>query len=116
MISIKGITKKFDDYIAVDHIDIEMKEGMVFGLIGTNGAGKSTLLRMICGVTKPDEGEILIDDMPVYDNPKAKEKMFFVSDEPYFFPHGNAADMEQYYSMVYQSFDKSEYYNSSGRT
>ncbi len=110
MISIKGITKKFDDYIAVDHIDIEMKEGMVFGLIGTNGAGKSTLLRMICGVTKPDEGEILIDDMPVYDNPKAKEKMFFVSDEPYFFPHGNAADMEQYYSMVYQSFDKSEYY------
>ncbi len=110
MISIKGITKKFDDYIAVNQVDIDIREGMVFGLIGTNGAGKSTLLRMMCGVMKPDEGAITVDDMPVYDNPAAKEKIFFIADEPYFFPHGNAVDMEQYYSMVYKSFDKAEYY------
>ena len=110
MISIKGITKKFDDYIAVNQVDIDIREGMVFGLIGTNGAGKSTLLRMMCGVMKPDEGVITVDDMPVYDNPAAKEKIFFIADEPYFFPHGNAVDMEQYYSMVYKSFDKAEYY------
>lgn len=110
MITIKNITKKFDDYIAVDHIDFEMKEGMVFGLIGTNGAGKSTLLRMICGVIKPDEGEILLDGEPAYDNPKVKEKIFFIADEPYFFSHGTAVDMEQYYSMVYPTFDKSEFY------
>ena len=110
MISIKGITKKFDDYIAVKQVDIDIREGMVFGLIGTNGAGKSTLLRMMCGVMKPDEGMITVDDMPVYDNPAAKEKIFFIADEPYFFPHGNAVDMEQYYSMVYKSFDKAEYY------
>lgn len=110
MISIKGITKKFDDYIAVNQVDIDIREGMVFGLIGTNGAGKSTLLRMMCGVMKPDEGMITVDDMPVYDNPAAKEKIFFIADEPYFFPHGNAVDMEQYYSMVYKSFDKAEYY------
>ena len=96
MISIKGITKKFDDYIAVNQVDIDIREGMVFGLIGTNGAGKSTLLRMMCGVMKPDEGMITVDDMPVYDNPAAKEKIFFIADEPYFFPHGNAVDMEQY--------------------
>lgn len=110
MISIKGITKKFDDYIAVNQVDIDIREGMVFGLIGTNGAGKSTLIRMMCGVMKPDEGMITVDDMPVYDNPAAKEKIFFIADEPYFFPHGNAVDMEQYYSMVYKSFDKAEYY------
>lgn len=110
MISIKGITKKFDDYTAVNQVDIDIREGMVFGLIGTNGAGKSTLLRMMCGVMKPDEGMITVDDMPVYDNPAAKEKIFFIADEPYFFPHGNAVDMEQYYSMVYKSFDKAEYY------
>lgn len=110
MISIKGITKKFDDYIAVNQIDIDIREGMVFGLIGTNGAGKSTLLRMMCGVMKPDEGGITVDGMPVYDNPAAKEKIFFIADEPYFFSHGNAVDMEQYYSMVYKSFDKAEYY------
>lgn len=65
---------------------------------------------MMCGVMKPDEGMITVDDMPVYDNPAAKEKIFFIADEPYFFPHGNAVDMEQYYSMVYKSFDKAEYY------
>ena len=110
MISIKNIMKKYDDFIAVNHIDFEMKEGMVFGLIGTNGAGKSTLLRMICGVIKPDEGEITLDGENVYDNPKVKEKIFFISDEPYFFPHGTATDMEAYYSMVYKSFDRTEYY------
>ena len=76
MIKVKNVTKKFDQYVAVDQIDFEMKEGMVFGLIGTNGAGKSTLLRMISGVTKADAGEICVDELPVYDNPEAKEKLW----------------------------------------
>ena len=96
MITIKGVTKKYDDFVAVDQIDFEMKEGMVFGLLGTNGAGKSTLLRMISGVSQADSGEILIDDLPVYDNPEAKEKIFFIADEPYFFAHANAVEMEKY--------------------
>ncbi|MGN0131041.1 MAG: ABC transporter ATP-binding protein [Lachnospiraceae bacterium] len=110
MISVKGVTKKFDDFVAVDQIDFDMKEGMVFGLIGTNGAGKSTLLRMIAGVSHADQGEIMIDDLPVYDNPEAKRKVFFIADEPYFFAHSNAVEMEKYYSMVYPEFDKNEYY------
>lgn len=110
MITVKGITKKFDKFIAVNQIDFEMKEGFVFGLIGTNGAGKSTLLRMISGVTKPDAGEIYVDEMSVYDNPQAKEKVFFIADEPYFFAHANAVEMEKYYAMVYKSFDKDEFY------
>ena len=71
MIAVKGITKKFDNFVAVNQIDFEMREGMVFGLIGTNGAGKSTLLRMISGVCRADAGEILIDELSVYDNPAA---------------------------------------------
>lgn len=110
MITVKGITKKFDKFIAVNQIDFEMKEGFVFGLIGTNGAGKSTLLRMISGVTKPDAGEIFVDEMSVYDNPQAKEKVFFIADEPYFFAHANAVEMEKYYAMVYKGFDKDEFY------
>jgi ABC-2 type transport system ATP-binding protein len=110
MITIKGVTKKFDDFVAVNQIDFEMKEGMVFGLIGTNGAGKSTLLRMISGVSKSDTGEILIDELPVYDNPEAKSKVFFIADEPYFFAHATAIDMEKYYSIVYPTFDKQEFY------
>ena len=110
MIAVKGITKRFDGFPAVDRVDCEMKEGMVFGLIGTNGAGKSTLMRMISGVIRPDEGETLIDDLPVYDNPEAKKKVFFIADEPYFFAHGNGTDMAEYYAMVYPTFDKEEFY------
>lgn len=110
MIAVKGITKKFDNFTAVNQIDFEMREGMVFGLIGTNGSGKSTLLRMISGVSKADEGEILIDELPVYDNPEAKEKVFFIADEPYFFAHAAAVDMERYYAMVYKTFNKDEFY------
>ena len=48
MIEAKNLTKKFDSIVAVDHIDARIKDGCVFGLIGTNGAGKSTFLRMAC--------------------------------------------------------------------
>ena len=54
MIVTEKITKIFDDTVAVDHIDTVMKDGSVFGLIGSNGAGKSTFLRMLAGVLKPD--------------------------------------------------------------
>ena len=78
MIEAKNLTKKFDSIVAVDHIDARIKDGCVFGLIGTNGAGKSTLLRMMAGIIRPDAGEILIDTLPVYENEDAK-KLFFHS-------------------------------------
>ena len=56
MIEAKNLTKRFGDVVAVDHINATIKEGSVFGLIGTNGAGKSTFLRMLSGILKPDEG------------------------------------------------------------
>ena len=47
MIETSGLTKRFDDILAVDHISAKIRDGSVFGLIGTNGAGKSTFLRMV---------------------------------------------------------------------
>ena len=98
MIEIKNVTKYFDDVVAVDHVSVAIKEKNVFGLIGTNGAGKSTVLRLITGIYRPDEGEIYIDSLPVYDNRAAKKKFFFIPDEPYFFNNATAAEMERYYS------------------
>ena len=57
MINAVNVTKRFDDIVAVDHINATIRDGNVFGLIGTNGAGKSTFLRMASGVLKPDEGK-----------------------------------------------------------
>lgn len=105
MIEINHLSKRYDDIEAVKDVSVQIKESNVFGMIGTNGAGKSTVLRMMSGVLKPDEGEVLIDGENVYDNPKAKEKLFFIADEPYFFPNGNPMDMMKYYSSVYPQFN-----------
>ena len=61
MIEAKNLTKRFGSLMAVDHINAQIRDGSVFGLIGTNGAGKSTFLRMLSGVLKPDEGSVTID-------------------------------------------------------
>ena len=60
MIEAVNLTKYYGKIAAVDHVNAEIKEGTVFGLIGTNGAGKSTFLRMAAGILKPDEGLSII--------------------------------------------------------
>ncbi len=110
MIEIKNISKSFADILAVDRVSVNMKEDTVFGLIGTNGAGKSTVLRMVAGVLKADEGSITVDGLPVFDNVEAKKKIFFIADEPYFFANSNAAEMEKYFSTVYEAFRKDDFY------
>ena len=101
MIEIKNVSKKYDDVNALSGVTIEVPEGQVFGLVGTNGAGKSTLLRSICGVCRPDEGAILVDGEPVYENPSAKQKIFFISDDQYYYPGSNAEEMERFYRTMY---------------
>ena len=110
MIECRDITKSFGSIKAVDHVSVTIKEGSVFGLIGTNGAGKSTVLRMMSGVLKPDEGMVILDNMQVYDNMHAKAKLFFIADEPYFFPNAAPRDMERYYSSVYRGFARERFY------
>lgn len=110
MIEIRDISKGFEDIKAVDHVTITIKEGCVFGLIGTNGAGKSTVLRMMSGVLKPDEGEILVDGIPVFDNVEAKERIFFIADEPYFFANTTPEDMGSYFNSVFPRFSLQQYY------
>lgn len=105
MIETYNITKSFDQMKAVDNITATIKDGCVFGLIGTNGAGKSTFLRMLSGILRPDEGKITIDGMDVYENPMAKSKFFYISDEQYFFSNSTPNDMLKYYQTIYEGFD-----------
>ncbi len=61
MIELRGLTKRFDDFTAVDHLDLTIQTGEFFGLLGPNGAGKTTTISMMSTVLLPTEGEILID-------------------------------------------------------
>ncbi len=55
-ISVTELTKRFDDFTAVDHISFEVRKGEIFGFLGANGAGKTTAMRMLCGLSYPTSG------------------------------------------------------------
>lgn len=117
MIEIKKASKHFGSISAVDKVSLEIRERNLFGLIGTNGAGKSTLLRMAAGILRQDGGEILIDGISVYENVRAKEQLFFIADEPYFFANATPKDMLSYYRSCYPDFAEEnflEYLNRFG--
>ncbi len=59
-IAVTNLTKKFGNFTAVDHISFDVKKGEIFGFLGANGAGKTTAMRMLCGLSKPTEGEAFV--------------------------------------------------------
>src|ERR1044071_8162410 len=71
MLELRGITKRFGNFTALDAVDFAVHEGEIVGLLGENGAGKSTLLNLIGGVLAPDGGQILWDGTPLQiDSPR----------------------------------------------
>lgn len=60
IIEIRGVTRRFGDLIAVDHLDLSIPRGEIFGLVGPDGAGKTTTLRMLCGLMDPSEGQVIV--------------------------------------------------------
>ena len=75
MIQINNLVKKFDDFTALDGVNMNVEKGAVYGLVGPNGAGKSTLIRHITGVMRQDAGEVFIDGEPVYENARIPDKL-----------------------------------------
>ena len=109
MIEAKNLTKRFESLMAVDHINAQILDGSVFGLIGTNGAGKSTFLRMLSGVLKPDEGSVTIDGKEVYENVEVKSRFFYISDDQYFFSNSTPEQLMKFYMGVYPKFNKNRF-------
>lgn len=106
MIEIKNLSKSFDgkNYV-LENLNCKIKDNAIYGLVGANGAGKSTLLRIINSIYTADEGMVLIDNKPAYDNEELKQEMVFVPDDLYFFPGYTLMDMAEYYKSLYHNFD-----------
>lgn len=114
MITAENLTKRFDDIVAVDHVSAKIKEGNVFGLIGTNGSGKSTFLRMLSGILKPDEGSIAIDGERIFEKEKVKGRFFYISDDQYYFNNSTPVDMLEFYRRVYPQFNRERFHSLLG--
>ena len=114
MIEIRNVSKSFEDIKAIDDLTASIRDGEVFGLVGTNGSGKSTLLRLIAGVLKPDFGEIEMDGKAVYENPEVKQEICFISDTAYFFPNATPKSMMEFYKIAYPRFDTERFAKLTG--
>jgi len=86
MIELKGITKNFGVFRAVDNLNLTVNKGEIFGFLGPNGAGKTTTIKMIAGVLLPSAGTITIGGIDMQKQPEAaKRKIGFIPDRPYLY-------------------------------
>ncbi len=104
LITAKNVVKKFDKFTALNHFNMNVPEGSIYGLVGPNGSGKTTTIKHLIGMYKQDEGEILVNDEKVYDNEKVKSKIAYISDDLYFFHGYSIKDMAKFYSKIYKDF------------
>lgn len=105
MIKAENLTKKFDDFFALDNINCEIPKGCIYGMVGSNGAGKSTFLRTLTGVYRQDSGIITIDGEEAFENPLVKAKIAYVPDELFFLQGSNIMRMALMYKRLYPNFD-----------
>ena len=89
LIELKNIVKSYDGEIAVDHMNLYIRENEFITLVGPSGCGKTTTLRMIGGFEKPDEGEIIMNGQVVNDLPPHKRPINTVFQKYALFPHLN---------------------------
>ncbi len=103
MIEFKNITKKFQQKIAVDSINLKISNGDFLGIIGQNGAGKSTSIKMIIGELLPDSGEILWNNFPLNpDNYEHKKGIFYIPQKPLFYEYLTAKEYLEFIASIYK--------------
>ncbi len=98
-----GLTKRYGDFLAVDHLDVEIPGGEVFGVLGPNGAGKTTTLRMITGLLEPTDGRIVIDGHDTATDPvEARRVTGFIPDRPYVYDKLTAFEYLRFIGGLYE--------------
>lgn len=122
MIEINDVTMVFEknkgdkeNFVALDHVSIQIPEGCIYGFLGSNGAGKSTLMRMMCGVYPTTLGSIKIDGEEVFDNAHAKGQIFFVNDETIQYSTYTLKDLKNYYAGYYPEFSEEVFDRLTGK-
>lgn len=89
----EGLTKKYMESLAADHVTMEVNRGDIYGFIGVNGAGKTTFMRMVCGLVTPGEGSLtLFGSSGRKELRKARKKIGALIEHPAFYPNMTAME------------------------
>ena len=101
IISIKNITKRFGRFEAVKDLSIDIKEGEIYGLLGSNGAGKSTTINILLGFLAPDKGEAFIDGINVTTYvDSARKKIGYISENVNLYPYLTGIENLNYFCKI----------------
>jgi ABC-2 type transport system ATP-binding protein len=96
------VVKRYDARVAVDHMNVSVEQGEIFGLLGPNGAGKSTIIRLISGLLKPDAGEVLVDGLSVSAHPlEIKRRIGVVPQDLAIYPELSAWENVSFFARLY---------------
>ena len=101
------LTRKFGDTVALNRVNLCLEEPKICGLLGRNGAGKTTLLRLMTNYIQPNEGSITMDERNLWENEKALQQIFFVTENSYF-GEMTAQKLSDFMAGAYPSFDKEQ--------
>lgn len=106
-ITCKDLTKRFGDFIAVDHISFEVAAGEIFGFLGANGAGKTTAMRMFCGLSHPTSGEATVAGYNVFKQQESiKKSIGYMSQKFSLYENLTVRENIHFYGGVYGLTDK----------
>jgi ABC-2 type transport system ATP-binding protein len=82
-VELKNVTKRYSEIVAVDHVNLTIGSGEIFGLLGPNGSGKSTTLKMLMGLVQPDDGSVTVLGISVWQDPVAIKRIVgYVPESP----------------------------------
>jgi ABC-2 type transport system ATP-binding protein len=103
MIELRGLSKRYGRTLAVDHLDLNVAQGEIFGFLGPNGAGKTTTIRMMMGLLQPSEGQIILGGHDLHGEPLlAKQLCGFVPDRPHVYEKLTGLEFLDFNADLYQ--------------
>ncbi|MCS6817319.1 MAG: ABC transporter ATP-binding protein [Blastocatellia bacterium] len=98
----RGVTRRFGELVAVERLDLEVRRGEIFGLVGPDGAGKTTVLRMLCGVLEPEAGEIEVVGYDVRRQRELiREHVGYVAQRPGIYDDLSVEENVRFYADLY---------------
>ena len=103
MLIIRNLTKTFGDYTAVDNVSLEVATGEIFGFLGPNGAGKTTTIKMLAGILKPDQGNVIIKGANLGSDPEfCKQHTGYIPDRPFLYEKLTGEEYLQFIASLYK--------------